>query len=69
MLYEENGWACIEYGTGFAFVNASYIRYTGSATAAPTPVPTGVPTAAPTAAPTATATAGTRTAYVNCTLA
>lgn len=68
VLYEENGWACIEYGTGFAFVNASYIRYTGGATAAPTPVPTGVPTAAPTAAPTATATAGTRTAYVNCTL-
>lgn len=60
VLYEENGWACIEFGTGFAFVNASYIRYIDSATVAPTTAPTSAPTAAPTA--------GTRTAHVNCSL-
>ncbi len=52
-----NGWACIKYGTGTAYVNASYITYTDSATAAPT--------ATATAAPTATAVV-VRVATVNC---
>ena len=57
VLSVSNGWACIKYGTGTAYVNASYITYTDSATAAPT--------ATATAAPTATAVV-VRVATVNC---
>ena len=53
VLSVSNGWACIKYGTGTAYVNASYITYTDS--------PTTVPTA--TAAPTAVT---VRVATVNC---
>ena len=59
VLSVSNGWACIKYGTGTAYVNASYITYTDS--------PTATPAATVTVAPTATATAAAeRSAVVKC---
>ena len=51
VLSEANGWACIRYGSGTAYVSAQYIAYESAPTTAPTAAPTSAPTAAPTGAP------------------
>ena len=51
VLSEANGWACIRYGSGTAYVSAQYIAYDSAPTGAPTAAPTAAPTTAPTGAP------------------